>query len=400
MSSVQNTSNTTTIVTDEWQTITSKKGRVTKDPVSSNAVAVSTPPNSWASRVSGSQNTFEAIASDEETVSSGEAPTAPPAPVKALAKGKFKVNDKKVVRTLDFEDSTAVPAPVVVETAPVPAPAVVETASVPAPAVVETASVPAHVKSWARHVAVVPNVKTSAPDSVVAALTTALTAASAAGDHATVATVASAIAMHYKSTDTTSVPVKVTKPQGFTKVKMHVAPDTAPATAPTKVPKVSKTQVKTTVPMGVKAPYKPRQNASDDAYKQALKNAEDEFFDECLPRAEATGKLKGAPDAALQKEFWEQTDQPALSMLNWSMVVCKVPVHDFDPVPIGPKNMVFSRYQFAENRFFQKRLREFFLSKLPENCWVAFRLVGKPATEKFASTEAFLVRIGNRLGSE
>ncbi len=141
---------------------------------------------------------------------------------------------------------------------------------------------------------------------------------------------------------------------------------------------------------------KPQPNA--DAYKAALQKAEAAFFDECLPKAAPVGQLKGASDAVLRATAYEQLATPAEFQLNWQAVACKAPIgEDFEPVKVGDREVTFSRRKFAENSFFQKKLRTHYLSKLPANCWVAFRFVGKPATDKQPSSEALLIKVGNRL---
>jgi len=178
--------------------------------------------------------------------------------------------------------------------------------------------------------------------------------------------------------------------------KPRAAPAAKPAPAPSKDGKVVR-KLDFSKPKGdSKVERKPQPNA--DAYKAALQKAEAVFFDECLPKAAPVGQLKGASDAVLRATAFEQLATPAEFQLNWQAVACKAPIgEDFEPVKVGDREVTFSRRKFAENSFFQKKLRTHYLSKLPANCWVAFRFVGKPATDKQPSSEALLIKVGNRL---
>ena len=169
-----------------------------------------------------------------------------------------------------------------------------------------------------------------------------------------------------------------------------------PATAYKGTPRINRTLDFSKAPRAERTERPPRPNA--DAYKAALTAAEDAFFNECLCEAESKGKLKGAPVEQRRRAALDDLHAQAGCILNWSAVAVNAPIfEDFDPVTIGDSEVVFSRRKFAENRFFQRRLRDYYLANLPDNCWVAFRLVGKPAAPGQPSTEGLLIRVGNRI---
>lgn len=169
-----------------------------------------------------------------------------------------------------------------------------------------------------------------------------------------------------------------------------------PATAHRGTPRINRTLDFTKAPRAERTERPARPNA--DAYKAALTAAEDAFFNECLCEVEAKGKMKGVPVEQRRRAALDDLHAQAGCILNWSAVAVNAPIfEDFDPVTIGDAEVVFSRRKFAENRFFQRKLRDYYLENLPDNCWVAFRLVGKPAAPGQPSTEGLLIRVGNRI---
>ena len=169
-----------------------------------------------------------------------------------------------------------------------------------------------------------------------------------------------------------------------------------PATAYKGTPRINRTLDFSKAPRAERTERPPRPNA--DAYKAALTAAEDAFFNECLCEVEAKGKMKGVPVEQRRRAALDDLHAQAGCILNWSAVAVNAPIfEDFDPVTIGDSEVVFSRRKFAENRFFQRRLRDYYLANLPDNCWVAFRLVGKAAAPGQPSTEGLLIRVGNRI---
>ncbi len=169
-----------------------------------------------------------------------------------------------------------------------------------------------------------------------------------------------------------------------------------PATAHKGTPRINRTLDFSKAPRTERTERAPRPNA--DAYKAALTAAEDAFFNECLCEAESKGKLKGVPVEQRRRAALDDLHAQAGCILNWSAVAVNAPIYeDFPPVTIGDSEVVFSRRKFAENRFFQRKLRDYYLANLPDNCWVAFRLVGKPAAPGQPSTEGLLIRVGNRI---
>lgn len=165
-----------------------------------------------------------------------------------------------------------------------------------------------------------------------------------------------------------------------------------PVTTNKGTPRINRTLDFTKAPRSERAA---RPNA--DAYKAALAAAEDAFFLECLCEVEAKGKMKGVTVEQRRREALDDLYTQAGFILNWSAVAVNAPIfEDFPPVTIGDSEVVFSRRKFAENRFFQRKLRDYYLANLPDNCWVAFRLVGKPAAPGQPSTEGLLIRVGNR----
>lgn len=161
-------------------------------------------------------------------------------------------------------------------------------------------------------------------------------------------------------------------------------------------PRINRTLDFSKAPRAERTERAPRPNA--DAYKAALTAAEDAFFNECLCEAEAKGKMKGVPVEQRRRAALDDLHAQAGCILNWSAVAVNAPIYeDFPPVTIGDTEVVFSRRKFAENRFFQRKLRDYYLGNLPDNCWVAFRLVGKPAAPGQPSTEGLLIRVGNRI---
>lgn len=169
-----------------------------------------------------------------------------------------------------------------------------------------------------------------------------------------------------------------------------------PATAYKGTPRINRTLDFSKAPRAERTERPPRPNA--DAYKAALTAAEDAFFNECLCEVEAKGNMKGVPVEQRRRVALDDLHAQAGCILNWSAVAVNAPIfEDFDPVTIGDSEVVFSRRKFAENRFFQRRLRDYYLANLPDNCWVAFRLVGKAAAPGQPSTEGLLIRVGNRI---
>jgi hypothetical protein len=174
------------------------------------------------------------------------------------------------------------------------------------------------------------------------------------------------------------------------------APVKTSATGYKGTPRINRTLDFTKAPRSERTERPARPNA--DAYKAALTAAEDAFFMECLCEADAKGKMKGATVEERRRAALDDLHAQAGCILNWSAVAVNAPIYeDFPPVTIGDSEVVFSRRKFAENRFFQRKLRDYYMANLPDNCWVAFRLVGKAAAPGQPSTEGLLIRVGNRI---